>query len=253
MKTKLFLTLTLAVGFTALTMAQFSTGTVVLTGAARTIKIDTNPTTVTLTLTGPSTTWLGVGFGGTFMSTVSDMFIWNATTNRDYTASGSYSTPSADAASSQSWTITSDTVAAGVRTVVATRALISAGDYTFLNNNSTISIIFAQGGTSTTLGSHGQNPHAGQDLPRQQLGTEDFSLNATSIFPNPSNGNFNVQTNTNLNVINIYSQTGQLIRTINVQDKSNKVDVNVNGLSTGIYLIELKNDTDKSWKKVIVE
>ena len=46
---------------------------------------------------------------------------------------------------------------------------------------------------------------------------------------------------------------GQFVKTIDVSDKSDKVEVSIKGLSTGIYLIELKNANEKSWKKVIVE
>ena len=240
-----------ALGFGIFSFGQFTTGTVSLT-ANRTIKIDTDATTVTLTLTGSSTAWLGIGFGGTSMSSVSDMFIWNSTVNNDYTPSGGQSTPSADSAGSQSWTITSDTVTGTVRTIEASRPLTSAGDYTFLNDNTAISTIYAEG-SSTALAYHGQNPHSSKILQRTALGVEDFSLNASTVYPNPSNGSFMVQTKTNLDTIDIYSQSGQFVKTINVSDKSSKVEVQVKDLSTGIYLIELKNDSEKSWKKVIVE
>ena len=254
MKKIIFLTLLMVCSFG---FSQFTTGTVTLTGSSRTLKIDTDATMVTMTLTGPSTAWLGIGFGGNLMASVSDFFIWNSTANRDYTPTtpsinNGHNTPTADDAISQSWTIVSDNVSGTTRTVVATRALVSAGDYTFGNDPSNIQIIFAQGST-TQLGNHGTNPHASQILQRSQLGVKDFSLNATSIYPNPSNGSFNVQTKTNLNQINIYSQTGQFVKTIDVTDKSNKVDVNVIGLSKGIYLIELKNANEKSWKKVIID
>ena len=36
------------------------------------------------------------------------------------------------------------------------------------------------------------------------LGVEDFSLNATSIYPNPSNGSFSIETKTRLDKINVY-------------------------------------------------
>lgn len=249
MKKKLLTTILMCVA--TFSFAQFTTGTVSLTGSTRTIKIDTNATTVTMTLTGSSTAWLGVGFGGTSMATVTDMFIWNATANRDYIAPGNRSQPSPDATGSQSWTIVSDDVVGSTRTVMATRALISSGDYTFLNNNSTIPIIFAEG-SSTTLSYHGGNPHAAQGLTRTVLGLENFSLQPSSVFPNPSNGNFTIITKIPLNKINIYSQIGTFVKTIEVKDSSENVQVNVDGLQTGVYLIELINTTEKSWKKVIV-
>lgn len=230
--------------------AQFTTGVVNLTGSTRTIRIDTNATTVVMTLTGNSTHWLGVGFNGFSMSEVTDMFIFNSTTNLDYVAPGGHFIPSADAV--QSWTIVSNTVVSGVRTLVVSRPLVSAGDYTFLNDNSSINIIFSEGST-TTLAYHGNNPHAPQTLTRTALGVESFSLQSSKIYPNPSKGEFTIKTNTKLSQINIYSELGKLIKSISVEDDLNTNEVSVNGLSTGIYFLELQNDTEKSWKKVVVE
>jgi hypothetical protein len=182
------------------------------------------------------------------MSSVGDMFIWNASSSRDYTSTGQ-STPSVDA--TQDWTIVSDNVVSGTRTVVATRALVSSGDYTFTNSATAISIIYAQG-NSTTLAQH-SGVFGGRSLARTTLGVDDFSLNATQIYPNPSRGSFLVRTNTNLERITIYSQIGTFVKTIEVNDGSNEVELNVNGLSTGIYLLELQNSSQKVWKKVIVE
>ena len=137
------------------------------------------------------------------------------------------------------------------RTVEATRPLVSAGDYTFTNNSTSINIIYAEGST-TTLSYHGNNPHSNQTLTRTQLGVEDFSLNASSVYPNPTSGDFSIKTKTVLSKINVYTQTGAFVKTIEVNDNSNNVEVNVKGLESGVYLIELVNDKDKSWKKVIV-
>jgi len=251
MKKQLLTALFLSFGFSS--FAQFTTGTVTLTGSTRTIKIDTDASLVTMTLTGDSTHWLGVGFNGLSMSTVTDMFIWNDSADRDYVAPGGQLQPSPDAVGSQSWNIISDTVSGTTRTVVATRALVSTGDYTFLNNSSSINIIFAEGFT-TTLGYHGGNPHAAQTLTRSAtLGATEFSLNATQIYPNPTKGDFLVKANTNLDTITIYTQTGAFVKKIQVNDASEVVEVNVKGLQSGVYLIELVNDTEKSWKKIIVE
>jgi Secretion system C-terminal sorting domain len=243
--------------FSASVFAQFTTGTVSLAGSTRTLKIDTNTTTVTMTLTGSSTAWLGVGFGGGSMASVSDFFIWNATANRDYTPTNptlnaGHNTPTADSAVDQSWNIFSDNITGTTRTVVATRALVSTGDYTFLNDNSSIPIIFAEGST-VNFGYHSSNPHSAQTLTRSALGVEDFSLKASSIYPNPSNGTFRIQTKTDLTKVNVYGQTGNFIKTIEVKDNSQDVEVNLKGVAKGIYLLELQNEADKSWKKIVVE
>ena len=247
MKTKLLIIFLVLIGVSS--YAQFTTGTVALTGASRTIKIDTNATTVTLTLTGSSTAWLGLGFGGSSMSSVTDMFIWNSTSDRDYTPSGGQSAPSS--AETQNWTTSSENIVGSVVTVVATRALATAGDYAFINDASSISIIFAEGSTPN-LGYHGSNPHAGQTLSRSALGVIDFSLNASEIYPNPSKGEFIVKTKTFLQKINIYSQTGALVRTIEVNESNESVKVNSNGVQAGVYLLELVNEKDKAWKKIII-
>jgi len=248
MRTKLLTAFFMLSG--VLSYAQFTTGTVALSGSSRTIKIETDATKVTLTLTGSNTAWLGVGFGGSSMSTVTDMFIWNSTSNRDYTPSGSQSQPSPDG--SQDWTIISDNVTGTIRTIVASRALVSAGDYTFTNNSTTIPIIFAEGST-TTLGYHGSNPHDAQDLSRSSsLGVGDISLNTTEIYPNPTKGEFVVKTKTNLEKINIYSQIGAFVKSIDVSNANNSVEVNINGVQAGVYLVELINDKEKSWKKIII-
>ena len=247
MKKKLLSIFLLCIG--SISFAQFSTGTVTLT-TGMSLKIDTNTTTVTLTLKGPSNTWLGIGFGGLSMTNVSDMFIWNSSSNRDYTPTGAYTTPSPDASGSQSWTIVSDVVTSGVRTIVATRALVSSGDYTFTNTSSSIPIVFALSNT-TTFGQH-TGVHTNTTLTRTALDVEDFSLNAAMIYPNPSNGIFTVKAKSALKTINIYTQTGAFVKSIQANESEN-TEVNMEGLATGIYLLELQNDTDKSWKKVIIE
>ena len=252
MKKHILLSLTLIIVSTTTVLGQFTTGTTGMGGGY--IRIDTNTTTVTLTLTGDSTKWIGVGFGGNTMATTTDMFIWNDTPDRDYTTNtvgnSGHNMPVADAI--QSWTIVSDTVTAGVRTVVATRPLVSAGNYTFLNNSSFIQIIFAEGDT-TTLAYHGTNVHHSSQISRFVLALEEFSLKSTSIYPNPSKGSLIVKTNTSLDKVIIYSQNGDIVRTIAVNSQKEDNEVNVSGLETGIYIFELQNGTEKAWKKVVVE
>ena len=254
MKNKILISSLLTLLSSISLFSQFSTGTVSMGSVSRTIKIDTEPTGVTMTLTGPSDRWLGIGFAASTMATVTDMFIWNDTPSRDYTpntvGNSGHNVPSADA--SQSWTIVSDDVASGVRTIVATRSLVSAGDYTFTNNNSLIQIIFAVGET-TSLAYHGSNPHNTLAMGRFFLSLEDFSLNTTSIYPNPSTGSFTVKTKTTIDKITIYTQTGTIAKTILLDGKKEENEIDINDLSTGIYIFELQNGQEKSWKKVVKE
>ncbi|PDS24030.1 T9SS type A sorting domain-containing protein [Flavobacterium branchiophilum] len=246
-KTLLALTLLLGMGST---MAQsYSSSATSLGSTGMTAKIDTNATTVTLTLTGPSTSYLAIGFGGTSMSAVSDLFIWNASSSRDYSLSG-YSAPTADA--TQNWTVTSDTVSGSTRTVVATRALSASGNYTFTNAAANISVIYAKG-SSTSIAQHASS-NKGSATITTTLGNDDFSkLTAAAIFPNPSTGIFNIETPISLSKINVYSQIGTFIKTISIEDQNAQRAINLSDLSSGIYMLELESKDSKVWKKIIKE
>ena len=237
-----------------------STGIVALSSNLG-VKLDLNNTTsvATLTIASQENSWYGLGFGttgipqGNGMPVGTDCIVLRSASNFSDSKMTGNNNPSIDAL--QNWTVVSNTTANTVRTIIATRPFNTGdvNDYVFNYAATAIDFVYASPGNGTfSVAYHGGSRGYGSGT-LTVLGTEDFSLNATSIFPNPSNGSFNVQTKTSLNAINIYSQTGQYIKTVDVQDKSNKVAINVNGLSTGIYLIELKNETDKSWKKVIVE
>jgi len=253
MKKQILLPLVIIIVSITSAFGQFSTFTTGL-GAGITIRIDTSTTTVTMTLTAPSDKWIGIGFAGDTMATTTDMFIWNDTPDRDYTVhtagNSGHNMPTPDAV--QSWTMVSDTVVSGYRTVVATRPLVSAGDYTFTNGTGFIQIIYALGVT-TTLAYHGTNIHNSAQLTRFVLALEEFSLKSTSIYPNPSKGMVTVKTNTSLDKITIYSQTGAIVRTIPVESQKEDNEINVSGLAAGTYIFELQNGTEKAWKNVVVE
>lgn len=129
----------------------YTTGTLTLCGnpvLAMTAQLDIG-TNVTLTITGPSTRWFALGFNasgvsGMVMGTdvVSVLNAGTLTSFDQYLAS-SYTMPHTD--TQQDWTITSDQVAGGVRTVIATRALSTGdpNDYTFTAAEGTLSLIWA--------------------------------------------------------------------------------------------------------------
>jgi hypothetical protein len=149
-----YLLLLLLIGFLKVGFSQtYTTGVVSLTntaGLAMTAKIDIN-TQVTLTLTGPAGRWFAVGFNASSMTNGTDVVGVHASGTLsafDCNLTG-FSAPSTDA--QQNWTITSDAVNAGVRTVVATRALNTgdANDYIFPTTPSTIGLIWARSNSAS--------------------------------------------------------------------------------------------------------
>lgn len=233
-----------------------STGVINLT-SNMTANFTLNNTTsrATLVLTGPSDRWfaLGLGVSSGFSMESGDVIVYSTSlTDRNFIG---LSTPATDA--SQDWTTVSDNVVSGVRTLILERALSSSDSndiqLPYATTNS-INLAWARSGSaSTSLANHGSSNRGFASGTFTTLGAEDFSLHSSVLFPNPSNGEFSISTKTILNKVNIYSQTGALVKTIEVMNNSNQAEVKVNGLTSGIYFIELLNHSEKSWKKIIVE
>jgi hypothetical protein len=138
----------------------FTTGVVNLSstaGLTMSVKLDIS-TNVTMTITGPSLRWFALGFGAVNMANGTDVVgihSAGALTNFDAKLTGN-AAPVTDA--QQNWTITSDQVAAGVRTIIATRALNTgdANDYAFTAANGSLSLIWARGSSNSfTYSGHG--------------------------------------------------------------------------------------------------
>ena len=242
---------------------QKSTGLVTLSSNTSAILLlDNSNATATLTLSGPNDRWFALQFGsfanGDGMQSGEDIVYFNGTILVDAKHGGVGVTPSTDA--TNNWTLVSNNnnvPSTGLRTIIYSRPLNSgdSNDYVFNFADTSIDFSWARSASASySFANHGgANRGYAIDRPLTVLGLEDFSLNASSIFPNPSNGAFLIKTKTTLEKINVYSQTGSLVKTIQVNDISENVEININGLQTGIYLLELVNATEKSWKKVIVE
>lgn len=143
------------------TYAQsYTTGVVNLSstaGLAMTAKIDIT-TQVTLTLTGPSGRWFALGFNASSMTNGTDVVgVHSAGTLSAFDCKlTGFSAPVTDA--QQNWTITSDVVNAGTRTIIATRALNTgdANDYVFPSTPTAISLIWARSASATfSYSNHG--------------------------------------------------------------------------------------------------
>ncbi len=138
----------------------YTTGVVNLSstaGLAMTAKIDIG-TQVTLTLTGPSGRWFALGFNASSMTNGTDVVgVHSATTLSAFDCKlTGFAAPVTDA--QQNWTITSDVVSAGTRTIIATRALNTgdANDYIFSASPTAISLIWSRSSTASfSYSNHG--------------------------------------------------------------------------------------------------
>lgn len=160
MKNKLILLFSSILCICSLYAQTYTTGVINLTttsGLAMSVKIDIG-TQVTLTLTGPSGRWFAVGFNSNSMAFGTDVVgVHSAGTLNAFDNSlVGYSAPVSDA--QQDWTISSDVVNAGVRTIIATRALntFDANDYTFSPTPTSIGLIWARSSTASfSYSNHG--------------------------------------------------------------------------------------------------
>jgi hypothetical protein len=143
----------------------YTTGTVTLSstaGAAMSIKLDVGAS-VTMTLTGPSARWFAVGFDAGSMAVGTDVVAVHsagALTSFDGNLTG-YSAPASDV--QQDWTISSNVVAGGVRTVIATRVLNTGdpNDHVFTAALGSISLIWARANSNTFSYAHHGNTNRG--------------------------------------------------------------------------------------------
>lgn len=232
-----------------------STGLINLT-SNMTANFTLNNTTskVTLVLTGPSDRWFAIGLGVSsgFGMGSGDVLVYSTSlTDRNFVGTAS---PSNDV--SQDWTTVSNVILTGVRTLTLERSLTNTDMNDFqmaYATTGTIDLAWARSGSaSTSLANHGGTNRGFATGTFTVLSSDKFSLESAFIFPNPSNGIFTVKTNSKLSKINVYNHTGAFLKTIEISDDLKDIEVNVNGFSSGVYLLELQNDSEKSWKKIIV-
>ncbi|MBL4605493.1 MAG: T9SS type A sorting domain-containing protein [Flavobacteriaceae bacterium] len=235
---KTLLSLFLITSMTVLSQ-DFSTGTVTFS-ADLSAKIDISGSTniTTLTLSGPSGVWFAVGFGGSNMSAGADIFRTDGTTIDDARSTGQFMPPN-DA--QQDWTLVSNTISIGVRTIVATRANNTgdSNDFVFSPSGGSISMIWAVGATTNTAQQHASR---GATAAAVTLGIKENKLLSFNMFPNPASDQVNIQlpTGTESAKVFVYDYVGRLMSSQTVTSNNPKIDVT--GLSSGMYIIRVTTD-----------
>jgi hypothetical protein len=253
MKRKILLILGL-ISVNVLTFAQYSGGGLVgITGIS--VQIETTPTMVRLTLSGPSNSFLGLGAGSNGMEGGADGFIYSNAASRDYTFNGVGVTPSADAI--QDWTVISNNVSGSTRTVVATRSLSgSAGDTPIPNAAGTIDVFVAKGNGTLTLSQHGAGI-ANRDYATigmnfdSALATGEVDLNMEKkilLYPNPSKGIVYLNNAEKIKTIALFDTSGRKV----LEPKINNNQIDISQLNSGKYFIEIENsDGTKVFEKIL--
>ena len=172
---KLYFAIALFVGLNV-SMAQTKSTGVVTLNSLMTLKIDKNfsTSTVTVTLTGPSNRWFGVGFNAFGAMSNGTDCVYFTSSLVDATISGTIA-PTTD--SSNEWTV-SNLVSGTTRTLVLTRNFVGGtGDYSFVYNDNSLNVIWAYG-SGTTLSYHSDRGSSSLGF---TLGVDDFTSILASL------------------------------------------------------------------------
>lgn len=220
------------------------------------VKINLNSATslATITMVGPSSKWLSIGLSTSDMATNKDVMTYGTTLLDQYFTSNGHVAPTTDA--TNNLTVVSNTVAGTTRTVVFTRPFSTgdAKDYTFVYTMTSLNIVWGIGPSTNVASEH--STFGSKTLTFSAvLANENFtSLEDITVFPNPSSGVFNISKNSmiSINKIRVFDSNAKLLKEINTEitDQNNSVDLT--GLTTGMYFMELSNDSDQVVKKILI-
>jgi hypothetical protein len=73
-----------------------------------------------------------------------------------------------------------------------------------------------------------------------------------SIYPNPSNGAFSVQATENA-IVDVYDMNGKQIAASQVISSNGKVNIDLNNVEAGVYLVRVQNETFSTTKRIVIE
>lgn len=260
MKKTTFITLfALFIAFSGFSQT-YTTGTVSLSSTVNfTVQfdIDTTDDTISMTMVGDSDVWLGVAPGvaqGNGMGNLGDdTIIFSDDGLEDRNMPSGTGQPNLD--SQQDWSVVSNDVANGIRTIVANRALTTgdSNDYVFPESETSFPLLWAFGNNSLDLSYHGSG--RGGTVVNTTLSNAAFEVAKLSfdVFPNPSSDELNISfsshqipENSNLE---IYNTLGKRLFSQPVSDLNTKI--NVSNWNTGIYLIKVSNGGSVQTKRFI--
>ncbi|MBS1533754.1 MAG: T9SS type A sorting domain-containing protein [Bacteroidetes bacterium] len=83
------------------------------------------------------------------------------------------------------------------------------------------------------------------------LGQETLNKTTTNIFPNPASDKLTINADKSLDKVTFYNSVGQEVLTIN--PKSPTLNIDINQLKAGIYMVSLQSNNQIETKKIIIE
>ena len=86
----------------------------------------------------------------------------------------------------------------------------------------------------------------------QALSNPDYQTDASiSVYPNPSNGNVNINCNNNIKSIQLFDVQGRLLETDLINQTNTVIDIS--GKSKGVYFLKITSDKGIGVEKIVRE
>ncbi len=87
------------------------------------------------------------------------------------------------------------------------------------------------------------------------LGVEDYPMEEITIYPNPASDHVNVSfpNGAFIGMIEIFDQTGKKVTSKAISNDQNEVRINLNGISTGLYFMNIDSGNAMISKKLLVK
>lgn len=262
------ITLALLIGVFSFNMTfsqNYTTGLLTFTnnsGIPYSFQIDVNSTTTTLTMVGPELRWLGVGFGVQTMTAGGDVVIYDGTTltDRSYGYPGQPAgepatgiTPTEDNEGERDWTVVSNDVVSGVRTLVSTRPNNTGNpnDYVFSPSATTIELVWALARfDNDPLEWHGVE-NVGITMQGLTLSEDNIEVNDFKISPNPAKNNFTLELGAfnNNAVVEIYDVLGKKV--LNRKINAIATNFDISRWNSGLYIIKISSEKSVVMKRFV--
>ncbi len=227
-----------------------------------TAQVSLSPNEVTVTINGPSDRWFGLGFGAQGMAPGTDVVFYANGSEGEGVYDGHLvgnAPPEED--EEQNWTVLSEIVVPGVRSLLITRELVTGdeNDYNFDFDAASISIIFAYGAMEGFDLAYHQSNRGAEVLPFSEvLSTRELKPDIghlVNIYPNPARDEINLSFGSDLILesYNIFDAQARLLQSGSLQGSVEMARIALNDLPSGIYFLEINSAGDRGMKRFVIE
>jgi hypothetical protein len=129
-------------------------------------------------------------------------------------------------------------------------ALLTTVDF---KTNSVLSCVLVDNATyATTTWSAFKDANVTFSEDCSKLGTAEQVFHALSIYPNPTNGQLNID-NVVLEKATVYDALGKLVKSVTFQSGANNNTLDLSGMTKGIYFVYLQSEGANTARKIVVE